>query len=52
MTSGNVFHTHSAYARGIDLLNTAYNYLDLVPRRRDQRDRGQFWVRRHDEYAG
>jgi predicted dithiol-disulfide oxidoreductase (DUF899 family) len=26
-----VFHTYSAFACGIDLLNTAYNYLDLVP---------------------
>ena len=50
--SGNVFHTYSAYARGIDLLNAAYNYLDLVPKGRDEGDRGQFWVRRHDEYAG
>jgi predicted dithiol-disulfide oxidoreductase (DUF899 family) len=49
---GSVFHTYSAYARGIDLLNAAYNYLDLVPKGRDEGDRGQFWVRRHDEYAG
>ena len=49
--SGNVFHTYSAYARGIDLLNAAYNYLDLVPKGRDEGDRSQFWVRRHDEYA-
>src|SRR5919201_582553 len=47
---GRVFHTYSAYARGIDLVNTAYNYLDLVPRGRDENGRGQFWVRRHDEY--
>jgi len=46
-----VFHTYSAYARGIDLLNSAYNYLDLVPKGRDEEDRGpQSWVRRHDEY--
>ena len=49
--SGQVFHTYSAYARGIDLLNTAYNYLDLVPKGRDENGRGQFWVRRRDEYA-
>jgi len=48
--SGDVFHTYSAYARGIDLLNTAYNYLDLVPKGRDENGRSQFWVRRHDEY--
>jgi predicted dithiol-disulfide oxidoreductase (DUF899 family) len=46
-----VLHTYSAYARGIDLLNTAYNYLDLVPEGRDEGRQGpQFWVRRHDEY--
>jgi predicted dithiol-disulfide oxidoreductase (DUF899 family) len=51
--SGEIFHTYSAYARGIDLLNTAYNYLDLVPKGRDEEGRPpQFWVRRHDEYAG
>ena len=48
---GSVFHTYSAYARGIDLLNTAYNYLDLVPKGRDEEGpRTQDWVRRHDEY--
>jgi predicted dithiol-disulfide oxidoreductase (DUF899 family) len=29
---GTVFHTYSAYARGIDMVNVAYHYLDLVPR--------------------
>jgi len=29
---GKLFHTYSAYARGIDLVNTAYNYLDMVPK--------------------
>ena len=50
--SGTVFHTYSSYERGIDLLNTAYNYLDLVPKGRDENGRGQYWVRRHDEYEG
>jgi len=48
--AGDIFHTYSAYARGIDLVNTAYNYLDLVPKGRDEGDSGQAWVRRHDEY--
>jgi predicted dithiol-disulfide oxidoreductase (DUF899 family) len=48
---GRIFHTYSAYARGIDLLNTAYNYIDLVPRGRDEDGRSQYWVRRHDEYG-
>jgi predicted dithiol-disulfide oxidoreductase (DUF899 family) len=46
-----VFHTYSAYARGIDLLNAAYNYLDLVPKGRDEEGPAtQSWVRRRDEY--
>ena len=48
--AGRVFHTYSAYARGIDLLNTAYNYLDLVPKGRDEGGEGMYWLRRHDEY--
>jgi predicted dithiol-disulfide oxidoreductase (DUF899 family) len=48
---GRIFHTYSAYARGIDLLNAAYNYIDLTPKGRDEEGRPpQFWVRRHDEY--
>jgi predicted dithiol-disulfide oxidoreductase (DUF899 family) len=46
-----IFRTYSAYARGIDLLSTDYNYLDLVPKGRDEGDRGPFWVKRHDEYG-
>jgi predicted dithiol-disulfide oxidoreductase (DUF899 family) len=48
-----VFHTYSAYARGIGMLNTAYHYLDLVPKGWDEagHDFPQFWVRRHDEYG-
>jgi predicted dithiol-disulfide oxidoreductase (DUF899 family) len=48
---GTIYHTYSAYARGIDLLNGAYNYLDLTPKGRDEAGRGMFWLRRHDEYA-
>jgi predicted dithiol-disulfide oxidoreductase (DUF899 family) len=47
---GRIFHTYSAYARGIDMFNTAYNYLDTVPRGRDEALGNQYWVRRHDEY--
>jgi len=49
---GQVFHTYTAQARGIDILNTAYNYLDLVPKGRDE-DKFEFtqaWVRYRDEY--
>ena len=48
--SGDVFHTYSTYARGIDMMNVDYQYLDLVPKGRDEGGRGPFWVRRHDEY--
>ena len=47
---GNVFHTYSTYARGIDMVNVAYHYLDLVPKGRDEGNQGPSWVRRHDEY--
>jgi predicted dithiol-disulfide oxidoreductase (DUF899 family) len=49
---GRLFRTYSTYARGIDMLNVDYHYLDLVPKGRDEGDRGPFWVRRHDEYPG
>jgi predicted dithiol-disulfide oxidoreductase (DUF899 family) len=50
--TGEVFHTYSCYGRGIDMLNGAYQYLDLVPKGRDE-DGFEFpmeWVRRHDWY--
>jgi len=51
-SSGKIFHTYSAYERGIDILNNTYNYLDLVPKGRDEDgyDFPMAWVRRHDEY--
>ena len=50
-TDERLFHTYSTYARGIDIINTAYNILDMMPKGRDEGERGPFWVRRHDEYA-
>ena len=48
---GQIFHTYSTYARGLDLLVGAYNFLDLVPKGRDENpDSTMDWVRRHDEY--
>ena len=48
-----IFHTYSAYARGIDALNATYQFLDLVPKGRDEDGlpSPMAWVRRHDEYA-
>jgi predicted dithiol-disulfide oxidoreductase (DUF899 family) len=48
--TGAIFHTYSTYERGIDLLSVDYNFLDLVPKGRDEGGRGPYWVRRHDEY--
>ena len=48
---GDVFHTYSTYGRGLDILVGAYNFLDLVPKGRDENpDSTMDWVRRHDEY--
>jgi predicted dithiol-disulfide oxidoreductase (DUF899 family) len=30
--SGEVFHTYSCHGRGIDMINGAYQFLDLVPK--------------------
>jgi len=48
---GKIFHTYSTYARGLDMLNVAYHYMDLVPKGRDEGPgNGMFWLRRRDEY--
>ncbi|MGC2659101.1 MAG: DUF899 family protein, partial [Bryobacteraceae bacterium] len=49
---GEIFHTYSTYARGLDILVGAYNFLDLAPQGRDE-DGLAFsmsWVRHHDRY--
>ena len=48
---GDVFYTYSSYARGIDMLNTTYHFLDLTAKGRDEKPgNAQDWVRYHDEY--
>jgi predicted dithiol-disulfide oxidoreductase (DUF899 family) len=49
---GEVFHAYSCYSRGVDMLNGAYHYLDLVPKGRDELglDFPMEWLRRHDQY--
>jgi predicted dithiol-disulfide oxidoreductase (DUF899 family) len=51
--AGAIFHTYSCYARGLDMLNAAYHYLDLVPKGRDEAGLpyNQAWVRHHDNYG-
>jgi predicted dithiol-disulfide oxidoreductase (DUF899 family) len=48
---GRVFHTYSTYARGLDMLNVGYHYLDLVPKGRDEGEHPAAWLRRRDEYG-
>ena len=52
--AGDVFHTYSCYARGLDPLNGAYQLIDLLPKGRDEDGLAHpmAWVRRHDRYDG
>jgi predicted dithiol-disulfide oxidoreductase (DUF899 family) len=53
-----VYHTYSTYGRGLDLVITTYNFLDLTPFGRgegwggmpDLDGTGQDWLRYHDRY--
>jgi predicted dithiol-disulfide oxidoreductase (DUF899 family) len=49
---GQIFHTYSCYARGLDMLNGAYQLLDVLPKGRDEQGlpHPMAWVRRHDKY--
>ena len=41
---GQIYHTYSTYERGLDMLNVAYHYMDLVPKGRDEGDSRRGWV--------
>jgi predicted dithiol-disulfide oxidoreductase (DUF899 family) len=47
LEDGTVYHTYSAYARGLDGLWGAYQWLDRAPRGRNEKG---FWWRHHDKY--
>ena len=47
LEDGVVYHTYSAYARGLDGLWGMYQWLDRAPKGRNERG---VWWRRHDEY--
>lgn len=47
--NGDIFHTYSSYARGLDSLIGAYTFLDTTPKGRNE-TMIMDWVRRHDEY--
>ena len=50
--AGEIFHTYSTYARGLDILLGAYNFLDMTPKGRDESGLAftMAWVRHHDRY--
>jgi len=49
---GTIYHTYSVYERGLDMFITAYHYLDIVPKGRNESDLSYTmeWLKRHDEY--
>ena len=47
---GAIFHTYSTHRRGAELLMGALNWLDLVPKGRNENGGTMSWVRLHDEY--
>jgi predicted dithiol-disulfide oxidoreductase (DUF899 family) len=51
--TGQIFHTYSTYARGLDNFLGVYTFLDVVPKGRDEDNgSGMAWVRHHDRYDG
>ena len=51
LEDGVVYHTYSAYARGLDVLMGYYQWLDRAPKGRNEGDPPELWIRRHDEYG-
>jgi predicted dithiol-disulfide oxidoreductase (DUF899 family) len=50
LEDGVVYHTYSAYARGLDVLWGMYQWLDRAPKGRNE-EGNPIWWRRHDEYG-
>jgi predicted dithiol-disulfide oxidoreductase (DUF899 family) len=50
LRDGVVFHTYSAYARGLDAMWGMYQWLDRAPLGRNEA--GGYWIRRRDSYEG
>jgi len=51
--NGDIFHTYSSYARGLDIFVGAYHFLDHAPKGRDEAGlkHTMAWVRHHDKYT-
>jgi len=48
--AGAVFHTYSAYRRGVEAMMGTYSLVDLTPKGRDESEGPMAWVRHHDRY--
>jgi predicted dithiol-disulfide oxidoreductase (DUF899 family) len=50
--SGDIFHTYSCFARGLEMMNAAYQYLDLTPlgRHEEGLPYPMDWLRLRDQY--
>jgi predicted dithiol-disulfide oxidoreductase (DUF899 family) len=51
--NGDIYHTYSTYARGYEMVDSAYMLLDMTPKGRNETGPHYNlvdWVRRHDEY--
>lgn len=49
--AGNIFHTYSVFARGLENFLTAYQYIDITPKGRDEAQTGGMgWLRHRDRY--
>ncbi len=46
---GDIFLTYACHARGVDILCTTHNFLDLTPKGRNEQSTMD-WVRLHDQY--
>ncbi|MDB4946895.1 MAG: hypothetical protein JWP97_6429 [Labilithrix sp.] len=47
---GAIHRTYSTYARGVEVGNSAFGYLDLLPKGRDEHDAPMGWLRLRDQY--
>jgi len=50
---GEIYHTYSTFARGLENFLTSYRFMDVTPKGRDEAQTGGMgWLRHHDRYDG
>ncbi len=50
LEDGIIYQAYSTTGRGVEFLMPYYGILDRAPKGRDEGERWQLWIRRHDEY--